>query len=346
MKTNMYTHFILLALIALVYNAYGTSIDSNNGDNYNLRHGRVDNPVVGPTYDCPLRAFTIEMAGYIAPAPWKANWTALSQSAFQMNQCNGISQSAYEPSSSAKPFKTAPEMPKDACQHTIFVHDFKGSDLFDGSFEKPMKTIQGALSLTRSLRPLHGSDSTLCITIRGGTYYLGTNATTSSSQIGAIALTSNDSNTVIENYQDEKVILSGGTLLQLQWSVHAKTAVGGTIMKAQVPSSVNLDHFNELYIDGRRAIVAKYPNGDPSTQGLYAHDSGFSHGAESWVPPIHNPSVEIHVQEPSRNGTVFTNYQLGEGGGASVFNPPSNFWSTASPPAGHNYVVPRGLIVK
>ncbi|CAF3917607.1 unnamed protein product, partial [Rotaria sp. Silwood1] len=32
-------------------------------------------------------------------------------------------------------------------------------------------------------------------------------------------------------------------------------------------------------------------------------------------------------------------------GGASVFNPSTNFWSTASPPQGNNYVVPRGLIV-
>ena len=67
-------------------------------------------------------------------------------------------------------------------------------------------------------------------------------------------------------------------------------------MKAQVPPSVNLDQFNELYIDGRRAIVAKYPNGDPSTQGLYAKDPGFSYDSQSWVSPIHNPSVEIHVQ--------------------------------------------------
>jgi hypothetical protein len=110
---------------------------------------------------------------------------------------------------------------------------------------------------------------------------LGTNATTSSSQIGAIALTTNDSNLVIENYQDEIVVLSGGTLLKLQWSVHAKTAAGATIMKAQILSDVNVDQFNELYIGGKRAIVAKYPNGDPSTQGLYAKDPGFSFDAQS-----------------------------------------------------------------
>jgi hypothetical protein len=82
-----------------------------------------------------------------------------------------------------------------------------------------MKTIQAALSLTRALRVVHGSKNLLCIIIRSGTYYLGTNATTTSSQIGAISLTSNDSNLVIENYQDERVVLSGGTLLKLQWSV-------------------------------------------------------------------------------------------------------------------------------
>ncbi|CAF1254726.1 unnamed protein product [Rotaria sordida] len=286
------------------------------------------------------------MASYIAPTSSKTNWTALSQSAFQMDQCNSTSNIVYQRTKSAKPFKTAPEIKQRACHHTIFVHDLKGNDMLDGTFERPMKTIQAALFLTRILRAQHGSDQTLCMTIRGGTYYLGTNATTISSQIGAIALTTNDSNLVIENYQDERVILSGGTLLKLQWSVHAKTAAGGTIMKAQVPPSVNLDLFNELYIDDKRAIVAKYPNGDPSTQGLYAKDPGFSFDSQSWIPPVFNQSVEIHVQDPSRTGTVFPYFQLGLGGGASVFNPPRNFWSTASPPAGNNYVVPRGFTVK
>ncbi|CAF1256144.1 unnamed protein product [Rotaria sp. Silwood1] len=173
-------------------------------------------------------------------------------------------------------------MKKRACHHTIFVYDLKGNYLFDGTFERPLKTIQATVSFTHTLRIVHGSDKILCISIRGRTYYLGTNATTTSSQIGAIALTSNDSNLVIENYQDEQVILSGDTLLNLQWSVHVTTKDGRKIMKAQIPSSVKLEQFNELYIDG---------------------------------------------------------------GGASVFNPSTNFWSTASPPQGNNYVVPRGLIV-
>ena len=347
----MYTLLILLTILILLYCSQSATINSDaipaskTIPIINARRGRVDNPKVVPEHDCALRAFTIEMAGYIAPSYWKTNWTTLSESAFQMNQCNATSYAPYRSSSRAKPFKTASEMEKGTCHQTVFVHDSAGDDSFDGTFAKPLKTIQTALSFTRVRRAIHGNDKIFCITIRGGTYYLGTNTTTSSSQIGAIALTAADSNLVIENYQDELVILSGGALLQLQWSVYAKTAAGGTIMKAQVPSSVNLDSFNELYIDGRRAIVAKYPNGDPSTQGLYAKDPGFSSDIHGFVSPIVHPSEEIHVQEPYRNGTVFTNYQIGVGGGASVFNPPTNFWSTAAPPHGDNYVVPRGIIV-
>ena len=309
------------------------------------RHGRVHNPYVIPDDDCALRAFTIEMATYIAPSFWKNSWTALSKSAFQMNECNKTKIRTSRLFDTTNSFQTADKVRKSTCHRTVYVHSRTGHDLFDGTLQRPVKTIQAALSLTRALRIVHGNHHTLCIVIRGGTYYLGTNATTPSSNVGVIALTSRDSNLVIENHQDERVILSGGTLLQLQWSIHAKTAAG-TIMKARIPPNVMLDHFNELYIDGKRAIIAKYPNGDPSTQGLYAKDPGFSFEAKSWLPPSVNPSIQISVQAPYRNGTVFEYYHLGLGGSASVFNPPTSFWSTASSSPDGNYVVPRGLTVK
>ncbi|CAF0867668.1 unnamed protein product [Adineta steineri] len=339
----------LVVLIGIIFTcfSYTNCTFKYSAESYHSLYSPVGNPNISPEYDCALRAFTIEMAAYIAPPAVKTNWTTLAQSAFQMNQCNNTLYSTYQSSNHHhKTFNTPLKTNQQTCYHKIFVHDIKGNDLFDGTFEQPKKTIQAALSLTRILRTGYGNENILCIIIRGGTYYLGTNATSTSSQIGAIALTSNDSNLIIENYENERVILSGGTLLELKWSVYAKKLTGGTIMKAQLPSSINLDQFNELYIDNKRAIVAKYPNGDPSTQGLYAKDPGFSYDSQSWISPIHNPSVDIHIQEPYRNGTVFPNYQLGVGGGASVFNPPTNFWSTASPPQGNNYVVPRGLVVK
>lgn len=343
---KMHLSFFILIVTVSSSISYSDPAATHLTKPFDPRYSSVGNPNIPLEYDCALRAFAIEMSTYIAPSSSKSNWTTLSRDAFQMNECNSTSKFSYHSPKSVRMFKTAPEIPKSRCQHTVFVHDSRGNDLFDGTFKKPMKTIQAALSLIRSLRTVHDSDTVICMTIRGGTYYLGTNATTWSSQIGAIALTSNDSNLVIENYQNERVVLSGGTLLQLNWSFYAKSPSGGTIMKAQVPTFVNLDQFNELYIDGKRAIVAKYPNGDPSTQGLYAKDPGFLKGAHSWVPPIEIPSLKIFVDEPSRNGTIFTNYQDGLGGSASVFNPPRNYWSVTTPRGVMNYAVPRGLTVE
>ena len=233
----------ILVMIVLANISSGDDQLQSSIESFYTDYHTFGNPNVPPEYDCAVRAFNIEMAAYIAPPALKTNWTKLSQSAFQMKQCNITSDAAFQPSSSARPFKIAPDMKKGLCQHTVFVHDGKGNDLFDGTFQSPMKTDPSSSYLLHVLYVLvQGSDGTLCITIRGGTYYLGTNASTTSSQIGAIALTSNDSNLVIENYQDEVVVLSGGALLQLQWSIHAKTAAGGTIMKAQVPDFINLDH--------------------------------------------------------------------------------------------------------
>jgi hypothetical protein len=150
-------------VIVFVNISYGGRASKSLNELPHPRYTTTANPNVPLQYDCALRAFAIEMAAYIAPPSSKTNWTTLSQSAFQMNQCKTTSQTAYQASNSAKPFKTAPDMKKGACHHTVFVHNLKGNDLFDEAFEKPMKTIQGALSLTRILLTIPGSDNTLCI---------------------------------------------------------------------------------------------------------------------------------------------------------------------------------------
>ena len=153
----MRLYFVTLVMITFVNLLYGDPLSKNSMKLPHPRYSSVGNPYVPLEVDCALRGFTIEMAAYIAPASMKANWTTLSQSAFQMNQCNNTSHTSYHSLSSAKQFKTAPDMKKGVCVHTVFVHDSKGNDLFDGTFERPLKTIQAALSLTRRLRVVHGS---------------------------------------------------------------------------------------------------------------------------------------------------------------------------------------------
>jgi hypothetical protein len=148
----MHLSLMILAVIIFANNSSSNKISKFVSRSRHPGYGTVENPNIPLEYDCALRAFGIEMAAYIAPTTVKTNWTTLSQSAFQMNQCNSTSHNPHQPSSDTKPFKTAPEMKKGVCHHTIFVNDLKGNDLFDGTFERPMKSIEAALSVTRTLR--------------------------------------------------------------------------------------------------------------------------------------------------------------------------------------------------
>ena len=103
--------------------------------------------------------------------------------------------------------------------------------------------------------------------------------------------------------------------------------------------------FTSLFID-RRAVRARYPDGNPETMGLHTEPTGYVPSAESWLPPIpHAPATEIHISSPERNHTHFPQFQIGIGGPVSAFVPPESFWGTAHPAGGggRTYTIPSGL---
>lgn len=111
---------------------------------------------------------------------------------------------------------------------------------------------------------------------------------------------------------------------------------------AGVPG-LDLASFDTLFFNNRRAVLARYPNGNPEVDQTPV---GFTY-AKSWVAPTPpaSPAEEIHIQAPSRpEDPFFPNFQLGVGGTVASFDPPESFWATASPPAGNQYVVPSGLV--
>jgi hypothetical protein len=130
-------------------------------DPHHPRYGTVRNFNIPLPYDCALRAVTVEMASYIQPNVSRSNWTALSESALQMNECNGQSYRVHKSSNTQKPFEAMQTTKKNNCFRTIFVQDAVSDDLFDGTLHRPLKTIPAALSLTRGLRAVHGNKSTL-----------------------------------------------------------------------------------------------------------------------------------------------------------------------------------------
>ena len=75
-----------------------------------------------------------------------------------------------------------------------------------------------------------------------------------------------DSYITISAYNSEEVVFSGGVdLSSLSWSVYE-----GNVLVAPLPDGVRIsvDALNELYVNGRRAVRARYPerkSGDTGT---------------------------------------------------------------------------------
>ena len=123
----------------------------------------------------------------------------------------------------------------------------KGNDKNPGTIEKPFASIEKAKLTARN------TSGKVIIYLRGGTYYLSE----------TIVFTPEDSRKAnagltIKPYANEKVIVSGGTRLNLKWESYK-----GKIMKARVSGD---QVFDQLFINQHQQRMARYPNYNPSVR--------------------------------------------------------------------------------
>ena len=110
----------------------------------------------------------------------------------------------------------------------------------------------------------------------------------------------------------------------------------------QLPSSKS---FNTLFVNGDRAVRARFPNGNPENTGLHTVPTGYVGKAEKWLPAKKSdPAIEIQIKNPIHNHTQFPIFQLGIGGPVYQFDPPESYWATKDPYGGVTYEVPSGLV--
>ena len=105
--------------------------------------------------------------------------------------------------------------------------------------------------------------------------------------------------------------------------------------------------FNTLFLNGRRSIRARYPDGNPETMGLHTIPTGYIPKAEQWLRPEKKQAAkEIHIQSPARSGTHFPVFGIGIGGPVAAFDPPESYWGLKSPTGGggRTYEIPTGLV--
>ncbi|MHB8524017.1 MAG: right-handed parallel beta-helix repeat-containing protein [Limisphaerales bacterium] len=163
-----------------------------------------------------------------------------------------------------------------------------GSDANPGTKSKPVATVMRARDLVRAAKRTRSRRVT--VVLRGGTYYLRE----------PVVFTAEDSGTAsapikYRAARGESVIISGGTRLDLRW-----TAYKNGIMQAEVPGvkEGRLD-FDQLFIDGRRQRMARYPNYDPTAKyfGGTAADAISPERVKRWANPAGGFVHGLHRNE-------------------------------------------------
>jgi hypothetical protein len=161
-----------------------------------------------------------------------------------------------------------------------------GQDSNPGTKARPLASLEAAQKLARRQKAL----GKVTVWLRGGTYYLPE----------TLVFTPQDSGTekapvTYAAYENEKPVLSGGTRLKVTWTLYKDG-----IMMAHVPAGL---HTDQLFVNGQRQILARYPNYDPSAQYFNGWSpDAFSHDrAARWSDPR---GGIIHAMHPSLWGDV------------------------------------------
>lgn len=133
-----------------------------------------------------------------------------------------------------------------------------GDDANPGTADRPLRTFVAAQRAKAAEVLFHA-----------GTYYLPE----------TIALTAADSGRVFASAPGERVILSGGSKLDLGWEPRKDG-----IMQAATPPGLTID---QLFVNGQRQMMARYPNYSPGVRpyGGYAADAFGTERAARWSDP-------------------------------------------------------------
>ena len=160
--------------------------------------------------------------------------------------------------------------PGDSTQ-SIFVSTV-GDDQNPGTISSPLRTFAAAQSAVRELRK--HNPGTIFVCFRAGTYYLP----------NTIVFTPEDSGDagapiIYAPYPGEHVLLSGGARLSSSWKAYRDG-----IMKTSVPAGTSTD---QLFVNGQRQMLARYPNYDPNAKylGGWAPDAISQERAKRWADP-------------------------------------------------------------
>jgi hypothetical protein len=130
-----------------------------------------------------------------------------------------------------------------------------GDDSYAGTRDQPFATLSRAKAAVRQAKV--GERQPISVVVRGGTYYLD----------DPLTFTVEDSGTssapiLYTPFGDELVTISGGRSLQCDWRPYRNGIYVSDLSKIAPGIS-----FDQLFVNGKRQILARYPNYDHSDPG-------------------------------------------------------------------------------
>lgn len=142
-----------------------------------------------------------------------------------------------------------------------------GGDGNPGTLEKPFATLGRAQQAVRQ-KPAS-------VFLRGGTYYLSEKLVFGADDSGSQAAP-----VIYQAYENEQPVISGGVRLEkLDWQPYRDGVVA-----AKVPDDLQTE---EIFVNGERQILARYPNYDPKAQYFdgFAADALSPQRVARWADP-------------------------------------------------------------
>jgi hypothetical protein len=146
-----------------------------------------------------------------------------------------------------------------------------GADANPGTSSAPVYTLAQAQKLARNAS---SRGSAVTVTVHEGVYYLPETLVFDSRDSGTLKCP-----VLYQAAPGEKAVISGGQKLDLKWEIFKDN-----IFKASVPAGVQTE---ELFVNGERQILARYPNFDPKAKYFdgFAANAVSKDRAARWADP-------------------------------------------------------------
>lgn len=168
-----------------------------------------------------------------------------------------------------------------------------GADSNPGTIERPFATLSRAQAAVRKAKG--GARGEISVLVRGGTYYLSQPLTFTYEDSGRPSAP-----IAYMPFKEETVTISGGRKLECKWRPYRDGILVSEL--SRLGSGIN---FDQLFVNGKRQILARYPNYDDSEPGKSGYIKAAGAIPDSLQDPDPPPNSDMTFGGGPPRGILF-----------------------------------------